>query len=47
MIRILTATPLILTGQAITSIAYRLAGAPHLNPHKRDTIQPLRFRETL
>jgi hypothetical protein len=47
MIRILTATPLILTGQAITSIGYRLAGAEHLNPHKRNTTRPLRFRETL
>lgn len=35
MIRILTASPLILTGQAITSIGYRLAGAQHLNPHNR------------
>jgi len=35
MIRILASMPVILTGQAITSIGYRIAGATHLNPFRR------------
>lgn len=33
--RILLSIPLILTGQVISSIGYRVAGAVHLNPHRR------------
>jgi len=35
MIRVLAAAPFILAGQLITEIGYAVAGAPHLNPHRR------------
>lgn len=51
MIRIALATPFILTGKAVTTIGYHVAGAAHLNPHERTrtprTSPPLRFRDTL
>jgi len=34
-VRIVASIPLILAGQAITSIGYRIAGAAHLNPFRR------------
>lgn len=33
--RILASIPLILGGQVITTLGYRVAGARHLNPHTR------------
>lgn len=33
--RIAMAAPLLVAGQAITTLAYRVAGAAHLNPHRR------------
>jgi len=35
VIRILAGAPLIIVGEVVTTIGYRLAGAPHLNPHTR------------
>lgn len=35
MIRILAGAPLIIVGEVVTSIGYALAGARHLNPHRR------------
>lgn len=35
MIRVLAGIPLILSGQIITTLGYRVAGARHLNPHNR------------
>lgn len=35
MIRILVSIPLILGGRAITNVGYAVAGATHLNPHRR------------
>lgn len=37
MIRIILAAPLIVTGQTISTIGYALAGAAHLNPHRRSS----------
>lgn len=35
MIRIMLGAPFILAGQAATTLGYALAGARHLNPHRR------------
>jgi hypothetical protein len=35
VIRILIATPIILTGKALTHLGYRVAEASHLDPWKR------------
>lgn len=35
MIRILVATPVILTGKALTHLGYRIADARHLDPWNR------------
>jgi hypothetical protein len=35
--RILASIPLILAGQAISTLGYRVAGARHLNPHTRSS----------
>lgn len=37
MIRILAATPFIISGKIVTTIGYAIAGADHLNPHRRSS----------
>lgn len=37
MIRIALGAPLIIAGQTITTLGYRIAGAVHLNPHRRQS----------
>lgn len=35
--RVLVSIPLILAGKAITDLGYIIAGANHLNPHRRSS----------
>lgn len=35
MIRLLAAAPWLIAGQAITDVGFWIAGARHLNPHRR------------
>lgn len=35
MLRIALGAPLIIVGEVVTTIGYALAGARHLNPHRR------------
>lgn len=37
MIRLALAAPWLLAGQAITDIGFLIAGARHLNPHRRSS----------
>ena len=37
MIRILAGAPLIIVGEVVTTIGYAIAGATHLNPHRRQS----------
>ncbi len=35
MIRLLVAAPVIVAGEVLTTIGFAIAGASHLNPHRR------------